>query len=110
MDAKQFYREIGKDTIIADKIPSEEEIREFWNKILGNKKGYNVNVQWIKDLEQAHFEIKGQEWQNITTKALEGALIKTQIEISWDRQSPKFLARHFIECNMPQEQSYSMRL
>jgi len=37
-DAKKFYREISKSSISVKKIPSEEEVQEFWSKIWGSEK------------------------------------------------------------------------
>ena len=35
-DAKKVYREINKSSISVKKIPSEEEVQEFWSKIWRN--------------------------------------------------------------------------
>ena len=76
-DAKKFYREIGKTAINVDNIPSEAEVREFWNKILGNDKGHNENAEWLKNLEESANDIPAQQWEDISNNEVEKALRKT---------------------------------
>ena len=76
-DAKKFYREIGKETITVENVPSAEEVTEFWNKIWGEEKEHNQNVKWIQDLENNSTDIQEQEWENITTNEIKEALKKS---------------------------------
>lgn len=76
-DAKKFYREIGKSEITVDKIPTENEVHEFWNKIWGNEKGHNENADWLKHLETNTNDIPEQQWDNITTDEIGKALKKS---------------------------------
>ena len=76
-DAKKFYREIGKETISVENVPSEEQVREFWNNIWGKEKPFNENAEWVRDLENSTKDIPEQEWENITAEEIERSLRKS---------------------------------
>ena len=76
-DAKKFYREIGKETISVEAVPSEEQIREFWNSIWGKEKRFNEKAEWVRDLENSTKDIPEQEWKSITTEEIQRALRKS---------------------------------
>ena len=40
-DGKNFYREIGKETITVNVAPSIEEVKDFWKDIWSEEKGFN---------------------------------------------------------------------
>ena len=76
-DAKKFYREINKLSISVEKIPSEEEVQEYWSKIWRNEKSYNQTAAWLTDLERRTHNIRKQEWGNITVEEISEALKKS---------------------------------
>ena len=76
-DAKKFYREINKLSISVEKIPSEEEVQEYWSKIWRNEKSYNQTAAWLTDLERRTHNIRKQEWENITVEEISEALKKS---------------------------------
>ena len=51
-------------------VPSEEQVREFWNNIWGKEKRFNENAEWVRDLENSTKDIPEQEWENITTEEI----------------------------------------
>ena len=67
-DAKTFYREINKLSLSAEKIPSEEEVQEYWSKIWRNEKSYKQTAAWLSDLDRNTNNIRKQEWENITVE------------------------------------------
>lgn len=75
-DAKKFYREIGKTNIEVKDIPTEDQVKDFWNNIWGNNTGHNENAKWIEDLEKEVVDIPEQEWSDITTEEITKALRK----------------------------------
>ena len=58
-------------------VPSEEQVREFWNNIWGIEKRFNENAEWVRDLEDSTKDIPEQEWENITTEEIERSLRKS---------------------------------
>ena len=76
-DAKKFYREIGKETIMIDKTPSVEEMENFWRTIWSEEKEFNEQAEWIKNTEQQNEMKNQQEWREISTDELKQALIRS---------------------------------
>ncbi|XP_042883074.1 uncharacterized protein LOC122260048 [Penaeus japonicus] len=75
-DAKKFHREIGKTTIEVKEIPTEDQVKDFWNNIWGNNAGHNENAKWIEELEEEAVDIPEQQWSDITTEEITKALRK----------------------------------
>ena len=76
-DAKKFYREIGKNTISVEEIPSEERVREFWESIWGNVKTHKEDAEWIRKLKDENEELHEQEWEDIQIEEVQEALRKS---------------------------------
>ena len=51
-------------------IPTEDQVKDFWNNIWGNKTGHNENGKWIEDLEKEIVDIPEQEWSDITIEEI----------------------------------------
>lgn len=50
---KKFYRNLTNEKMLHNKNPpSNNTLYEFWEKLWGTEKSYNINAQWIKDEEQ----------------------------------------------------------
>ena len=76
-DTKIFYRQLGKEQKKVDKVPSANEIEDFWKKIWNNDKEYNEESEWIRDMERATEMYLTQEWEDIQTEELSYALIRS---------------------------------
>ena len=77
-DPKRLYREIDKQTIEVNDIPSENEIKNFWSSIWSNDKGFNADAEWINKVAEKYKNIETQSWDDITVEELENALKKSQ--------------------------------
>ena len=75
-DAKQCYREVGKETITVRETPPIEEVEEIWKGIWSNDKPLNENAEWIKTIEQGNAHIEEQQWTDISNEEVEMALRK----------------------------------
>ena len=73
-DTKKFYRQLGKEQKKVDKVPSANEIEDFWKKIWNNEKEYNKEAEWIRDMERASEMYPTQAWKDIQTEELSYAL------------------------------------
>ena len=78
MDAKKFYREIGKGSISVDNPPDVNEMQGFWNNIWGEEKSYNKEAAWIDREEDRMNGLEEQEWEDVTVEEVRAALGKTQ--------------------------------
>lgn len=76
-DAKNVYREVGKEKIMVRKTPPIEEVEEFWKGIWSNDKPFNDDVEWIKTIEHCNSHIEEQRWTDISTEEVEMALRKS---------------------------------
>ena len=47
MDAKKFYREIGKNQVMVKEIPPKDSIEQFWKRIWREEKGCDMYVNCI---------------------------------------------------------------
>ena len=73
-DPKRLYREIGKQTIVVNDIPSKNKIKNVWSNILSNDKGFNADAEWIDRVAEKYKNIEAQSWDVITVEDLENAL------------------------------------
>ena len=73
-DAKKFYRQLGKGQQKVEKVPSVNEIEDFWKNIWSNDKEFNRDAEWIKDMERSTERHPEQEWEDIQTDELTYAL------------------------------------
>ena len=81
-DAKNFYREVGKETIIKNETPTTEDVEKFWKQIGSGKKGFNEGPEWIKHTLEVNENKQQQDWKEINTEELE-------VDKSW--KSPKMV-------------------
>ena len=83
-DPKRLYREIGKQTIVVNDIPSENEINNFWSSIWSNDKSFNADAEWIDKVAEKYKNIETQSWDNITVEELQNELKKSpKVEVTW---------------------------
>ena len=54
MDAKTFYREIGKKQVMVKETPPKDSIEKFWKGIRGEKKAFNMPTSWIGNMEKGN--------------------------------------------------------
>ena len=78
MDAKTFYREIGKNQVMVKEAPPKNSIGKFWKGIWGEKIACNMSASWIGNMEKENEKVKEQEWEIITVPELKAALTKSQ--------------------------------
>ena len=77
INAKKFYREIGKGTINIEDPSVDEEMMKFWNDIWGKEKDFNNEAEWIRREEERMNEVEEQEWKVINIEELRSALTKS---------------------------------
>ncbi|XP_067145427.1 uncharacterized protein [Centruroides vittatus] len=58
------------------KIPSKENVEEFWTSGLSNPKQYNTEAKWVKEIEKASSEINEVEVEEITEDQVKFAVRK----------------------------------
>ena len=78
MDAKIFYREIGKNQVMVKETPPKQSIEKFWEGIWREEKACNMSVSWIGKTEKENEKVNEQEWENIIALVLKAALTKSQ--------------------------------
>ena len=78
VDAKIFYREIGKNQVMVKEAPPRDSVEKFWKWIWGEEKACNISASYIENVEKENEKINEQEWENITIFELKAALIKSQ--------------------------------
>ncbi|XP_067141525.1 uncharacterized protein [Centruroides vittatus] len=49
----RLYRSLGSNATKNIKIPSKENVEEFWTSVLSNPKQYNTEAKWVKEIEKA---------------------------------------------------------
>ena len=54
MNAKKFYREIGKNQVMVKEPPPKDSIEKFWKGIFGEKKACYMYASWIENLEKGN--------------------------------------------------------
>ncbi|XP_066926111.1 uncharacterized protein [Clytia hemisphaerica] len=77
VDAKKFYREIGKGSISVDNPPDVEQVTEFWNDIWGKEKNYNKEAAWVEREEIRVSDLNHQDWEEVTVEEVRAAIGKT---------------------------------
>ena len=83
-DLKRFHRELGKKTILIEKLPDIGEVKKFWQNILEQEVKHNENAQWIKDQEEELQQINQMEWKDLTVEELRVNMTRAaQLEITW---------------------------
>ena len=75
---KKFYREIGETMKPVQKPPPKEEVRNFWNKIWGERSGYNKRAKWLENAEEKQRGMDEQQWDDIEVDEVQKALRKSQ--------------------------------
>ena len=97
-DPKRLYREISKQTIEVNDIPSENEIKNCWSSIWSNDKGFNADAEWINKVAEKYKNNAIQSWDDITVVELESTLDKSQ---KWkspgNGKVPNFWLSHMSE-------------
>ena len=78
MDAKKFYRKIGKKQIMVKETLPKDSIEKFSKGTWGEKKACNMSASWVGNMEKGNEKVKEPEWENITVLELKAALTMSQ--------------------------------
>ncbi|XP_045455099.1 uncharacterized protein LOC123664624 [Melitaea cinxia] len=70
----KLYRSLGSNTAKDIKIPSKENVEEFWKSILSNPQPYNAEANWIKKIETMSNEVNTVDSVEITEDQVRFAL------------------------------------
>ena len=76
VDAKKFYREIGKGTISVENPPDPKEVTNFWNTIWGEEKNYNREAAWVEREQERTNDLEEQEFEEVSVEEVRAALGK----------------------------------
>ena len=67
LDARRFYRELGKQTIQITSPPSESEIEQYWGDILEFEVYHNKSAFWLRrQIDGEMSQTAEQQWQPIS--------------------------------------------
>ena len=61
MDAKKFYRKIGKKQIMVKETLPKDSIEKFWKGTWGEKKACNMSASWVGNMEKGNEKVKEPE-------------------------------------------------
>ena len=73
----RLYRSLGNNSAAYDiKLPSRNNVEEFWKSILSKPINYNKNAKWIEEIEVSSEKIITEDPQDITEEEVKYTLTK----------------------------------
>lgn len=76
-DTKKFFRSLEKSETHVSTPPTLENVTSFWGGMYGTETNYNVQANWIKNIDEKigkQIENRSQHWDHITEEEVSDAL------------------------------------